>query len=172
LLFQYINALISSFRLILAWRGGHRAMNRRLLAATRRSPATGVQPAVVPHCLVTLHILMLKLAGPGAQKIELTGGRSRQGYQGGGCLAGKGGWFSFLRMLAIGLTLLLVSRKASDMVCHMFLLGLAIQTSLSALLDLEKLLLASVQNAEHSDAKTGKGSPVCRPLSGQYSGDC
>jgi hypothetical protein len=64
-----------------------------------------------------------------------------------------GGLFSFAWMLAIGLTILAVSRKGSDMVCHMFLLVLAVQTTLSSVIDVQTLFLASVNNIDHSDAK-------------------
>ena len=66
---------------------------------------------------------------------------------------GGGGFFSFMSMLLIGLAILLIARKAPDIVCHMFLLILAVQTTLSALMDIEVLFMASVQNVSHSDAK-------------------
>lgn len=66
---------------------------------------------------------------------------------------GGGGIFSFVSMLLIGAGILWVARKANDTACHMFLLMLAVQTTLSAVLDIQTLFLASVMGVEHSDAR-------------------
>ena len=66
---------------------------------------------------------------------------------------GGGGIFSFVSMLLIGAAILWVSRKASDAACHMFLLMLAVQTTLNSVLDIQTLFLASVMGAQHSDAR-------------------
>jgi len=57
---------------------------------------------------------------------------------------GGGGPFSFVSMLFIGAAILWVSRKANDAICHMFLLMLAVQTTLNSVLDIQTLFLASV----------------------------
>ncbi|HEY9786045.1 MAG TPA: M50 family metallopeptidase [Candidatus Obscuribacterales bacterium] len=67
---------------------------------------------------------------------------------------GGGGIFSFVAMFLIGLGILYVSRKASEMVCHMFLLILAVQTTLSSVIDIQTLFFASMAGVRHSDAKT------------------
>lgn len=67
---------------------------------------------------------------------------------------GGGGIFSFVAMFLIGLAILAISRKANEMVCHMFLLMLAVQTTLSSVLDIQTLFFASVAGVSHSDAKT------------------
>lgn len=67
---------------------------------------------------------------------------------------GGGGIFSFVAMFLIGLGILFVSRKASEAVCHLFLLMLAVQTTLSSLLDIQTLFFASMAGVSHSDAKT------------------
>lgn len=66
---------------------------------------------------------------------------------------GGGGIFSFVSMLIIGAGILWVSRKANDAACHMFLLMLAVQTTLNSVLDIQTLFLASVMGAQHSDAR-------------------
>lgn len=66
---------------------------------------------------------------------------------------GGGGIFSFVSMLVIGIGILFVARKASDAACHMFLLMLAVQTTLNAVLDVQTLFLVSVMGGRHSDAK-------------------
>ncbi len=67
---------------------------------------------------------------------------------------GGGGIFSFVSMLIIGAGILWVARKASDAACHMFLLMLAVQTTLNSVLDIQTLFLVSVMGGQHSDAKT------------------
>ncbi len=66
---------------------------------------------------------------------------------------GGGGIFSFVSMLIIGAGILWISRKANDAACHMFLLMLAVQTTLNSVLDIQTLFLASVMGAQHSDAR-------------------
>jgi hypothetical protein len=67
---------------------------------------------------------------------------------------GGGGFFSFIAMLLIGAAILYVSRKASDKVCHMFLLLLAVQTTLEGVISIQDLFLISVfNNQASSDAK-------------------
>jgi|GEM_PF-605267 hypothetical protein len=66
---------------------------------------------------------------------------------------GGGGPFSFVSMLFIGAAILWVSRKANDAICHMFLLMLAVQTTLNSVLDIQTLFLASVMGVQHSDAR-------------------
>lgn len=66
---------------------------------------------------------------------------------------GGGGIFSFVSMLIIGAAILWVARKASDAACHMFLLMLAVQTTLNSVLDIQTLFVASVMGAQHSDAR-------------------
>lgn len=66
---------------------------------------------------------------------------------------GGGGIFSFVSMLIIGAAILWISRKANDAACHMFLLMLAVQTTLNSVLDIQTLFLASVMGAQHSDAR-------------------
>ncbi len=70
---------------------------------------------------------------------------------------GGGGIFSFVSMLIIGAGILWVSRKASDTACHMFLLMLAVQTTLNSVLDIQTLFLVSVMGGQHSDAKNMEG---------------
>jgi hypothetical protein len=70
---------------------------------------------------------------------------------------GGGGIFSFVSMLVIGAAILWVSRKASDTACHMFLLMLAVQTTLNSVLDIQTLFLVSVMGGQHSDAKNMEG---------------
>lgn len=70
---------------------------------------------------------------------------------------GGGGIFSFVAMLLIGAGILWVARKASDAACHMFLLMLAVQTTLNSVLDIQTLFLASVMGVQHSDAKNMEG---------------
>jgi hypothetical protein len=70
---------------------------------------------------------------------------------------GGGGIFSFVSMLVIGAGILWVSRKASDTACHMFLLMLAVQTTLNSVLDIQTLFLVSVMGGQHSDAKNMEG---------------
>mgnify|MGYP002223850422 CR=1 FL=1 len=70
---------------------------------------------------------------------------------------GGGGIFSFVSMLIIGAAILWVSRKASDAACHMFLLMLAVQTTLNSVLDIQTLFLVSVMGGQHSDAKNMEG---------------
>lgn len=65
-----------------------------------------------------------------------------------------GSIFGFVSMLLIGVGILMVSRKASQMSCHMFLLLLAVITTLSSVLDIQTLFFASLANIEHSDART------------------
>lgn len=65
-----------------------------------------------------------------------------------------GSIFGFVSMLLIGVGILMVSRKASQMACHMFLLVLAVITTLSSVLDIQTLFFASLANIEHSDAKS------------------
>jgi len=67
---------------------------------------------------------------------------------------GGGGFFSFLSMGLIGIAILMISRKASQVVCHTFLLFLAVITTISAVMDTEVLFMASVMGAGQSDAKT------------------
>lgn len=67
---------------------------------------------------------------------------------------GGGGIFSFVSMLLIGLAILYIARKASDAVCHMFLLMLAVQTTLNAIIDIEVLFLVSAQGGTKSDAES------------------
>lgn len=67
---------------------------------------------------------------------------------------GGGGIFSTLAMLFIGVGIMFVARKSSDMFCHMFLLMLAVQTTLNAVVDIQTLMLASVVGVNRSDAKT------------------
>lgn len=56
---------------------------------------------------------------------------------------GGGSWFSFLSMLGIGLVVLLVARKGSQLFCHMFLLMLAVMTTVQAVDYLKSLIILS-----------------------------
>ncbi len=67
---------------------------------------------------------------------------------------GGGGVFSFGAMFLIGLAILYIARKAPDVVCHMFLLMLAVQTTLNAIIDLEVLFLVAAQGGTKSDAES------------------
>jgi hypothetical protein len=64
-----------------------------------------------------------------------------------------GGWFSFLCSLFIGASLLLIARKSSINFCHLFLLMLAVMTTLEGLVSIEELFLISALTDGHSDAK-------------------
>jgi len=67
---------------------------------------------------------------------------------------GGGGFFSVLAMGLIGVAILFIARKASDMVCHMFLLMLAVQTTVNAIVDLEVLFMVAAQGGTKSDAES------------------
>jgi lysylphosphatidylglycerol synthetase-like protein (DUF2156 family) len=108
------------------------------------------------------HALMARLTGGNVGLISISPDESGVTLSMGGIkwlvsMAGYIGTAMFggllIWMLAIGLTILAVSRKGSDMVCHMFLLVLAVQTTLSSVIDVQTLFLASVNNIDHSDAK-------------------
>lgn len=70
---------------------------------------------------------------------------------------GGGGLFSFVSMLLIGLAILFIAKNASDLLCHMFLLMLAVQTTVNALVDIETLFLISAQGGAQSDAESMAG---------------
>lgn len=57
-----------------------------------------------------------------------------------------GGIFSFIAMLAISGVLILISRKASEKVCHLFLMMLAVMTTLQSLQSIQTIFLASALN--------------------------
>lgn len=67
---------------------------------------------------------------------------------------GGGGAFSFISMLLIGVAILFVSKKASPQLCHMFLLMLAVMTTLEAVNSIKDLFLISVTGDTATDAKT------------------
>lgn len=67
---------------------------------------------------------------------------------------GGGGAFSFISMLLIGVAILCVSKKASPQLCHMFLLMLAVMTTLEAVNSIKDLFLISVISDTATDAKT------------------
>ena len=67
---------------------------------------------------------------------------------------GGGGFFSFLWMALIGVAILMIARKAPQSFCHTFLLFLAVITTISAVMDIEVLFMASVLSDAQSDAKT------------------
>lgn len=67
---------------------------------------------------------------------------------------GGGGAFSFISMLLIGAAILFVSRKASPQLCHMFLLMLAVMTTLEAVNSIKDLFMISVMSDGATDAKT------------------
>lgn len=65
-----------------------------------------------------------------------------------------GGAFSLFAMLAIGTALIFIARKANDEFCHLFLLVLAVQTSLNALVDIQTLFFISMGSQTSSDAQS------------------
>lgn len=67
---------------------------------------------------------------------------------------GGGGWFSVVSMLLIGSAILFISRKASPQICHMFLLMLAVMTTLEAINSIKDLFLISVMSDGATDART------------------
>lgn len=70
---------------------------------------------------------------------------------------GGGGWFSFISMLIIASAVVLISRKASQRVCHMFLLMVAVITTLEALISIQDLFLISALSGGATDAKSMEG---------------
>lgn len=54
-----------------------------------------------------------------------------------------GGIFSFISMLAISAVLIFISRKASEKICHLFLMMLAVMTTLQSLQSIQTIFLAS-----------------------------
>lgn len=67
---------------------------------------------------------------------------------------GGGGWFSVVSMLVIAGLIVLISRKASAYVCHMFLLMLAVITTLQGLVNIQDLFLVSALTSGPSDGKS------------------
>ena len=67
---------------------------------------------------------------------------------------GGGGVFSFISMLVIASLIVIISRKASAYVCHMFLLMLAVITTLQGLVNIQDLFLVSALTSGPSDGKS------------------
>ena len=67
------------------------------------------------------------------------------------------GWFSLFWMFAIGAGILVVSKKASELHCHMFLLMLAVMTGLEAVLSIQDLFIVSTFADAKSDAHSMEG---------------
>lgn len=67
---------------------------------------------------------------------------------------GGGGYFSFISMLLISISLILIAKHSEDKTCHMVLLIMAVITTIEAILDFRTLMILSVIPDAANDART------------------